>query len=49
VDYWGEHACDYASIAAVGSMRSYFKVIAAMELNSQIGGEIHVADEKKRG
>jgi hypothetical protein len=49
VDYWGEHACDYASIAAVGSMRSYFKVIAAMELTSQKGGEIHVADEKKRG
>jgi hypothetical protein len=47
VDYWGEHVCDYESIAAVGNMKAYFTVIAAMELTSQKGGETHVADDAK--
>jgi hypothetical protein len=45
VDYWGEHVCDYESIAAVGNMKAYFTVIAAMELNSGKGGKTHVADD----
>jgi hypothetical protein len=48
VDYWGEHVCDYESIAAVGNMKAYFNVIAAMRLNSQKGGITHVADNEKR-
>jgi hypothetical protein len=48
VAYWGEHVCDYESIAAVGNMKAYFNVIAAMRLNSQKGGMTHVAEDKKR-
>jgi beta-lactamase regulating signal transducer with metallopeptidase domain len=47
VEYWGEHVCDYESIAAVDNMKAYFTVIAAMQLNSQKGGKTHVSDDAK--
>jgi beta-lactamase regulating signal transducer with metallopeptidase domain len=35
VAYWGEYACDYEAISALGSLKGYFEVIAAMEINSK--------------